>query len=437
MISNFAIKKKYIFTILFILLFKGLLEYGYLTFVHPLFEYSGFNVDVNGIKMLESYLVVILLSFLLAKLDDYDKPSKIVVYILYLNLYLPISSLYWLENHSRMYFWVISASILLLYLIISKFKPINNFQLKEGSNLAISILIGISLFVYGYLIAAGGLTRINLNLLDVYSTRQGYVNSSNTLITYLLPWQAHVINLTSLTYGLLKKRKSIIFITLFLQVFLFSMTNFKSFLFAPLVVLALHFLTKKGYKNGLLMFMSILLSIFMSSMFFLYKITGDILMLSIFLRRLFFAPSNLHFVYYEYFNQADKYMLSHSILSRVTENPYGLTPVRLIARDVYGEDFSPNVGIFADAFLNFGFFGIFIFLIILGFVLVLLDSLARPAPFILAASIMAIPSMSLVNSAMFTSFATHGILFAIFVTWLTTSLFRKKNDSIKEEGKIS
>ncbi|MFC2947713.1 oligosaccharide repeat unit polymerase [Virgibacillus sediminis] len=430
MISIFEMKKKYIFTIIFTMVFKGLLEYGYFVFVHPLFEYSGFTLDVSVAKMIESYVIVLIVSYLLAILDDYDKPSKIVVYILFLNLYLPISSLYWLQNNSREYYLVISLAFLLMYFIISKSKPIAIFRLKEGSNLALIILAAITVVVYGYLIATGGLQRMNLNLLNVYSTREGYAESSNTLIAYLLPWQAHVVNLSLLTFGLIKNNKYIVFAMLFLQVFMFSMTNFKSFLFAPVVVVGLFFIIKQGYKNCLLFLMSFLLSFLMVVMLILYKINGGIVLLSIFLRRLFFAPADLHFIFYEYFAQIDKYKLSHSILSSVFNNPYGVSPVVLVAKNVYETDFSPNVGIFGDAFLNFGLIGILIFSAILGLVLVFFDSVAKLAPFILPISIIAIPSMSLVNSAMFTSFATHGILFAIFVTWLTSSLFKERERNI-------
>ncbi|WP_245823431.1 oligosaccharide repeat unit polymerase [Metabacillus halosaccharovorans] len=426
---NLAINKKYISTIIMTLVFKCLLEFGYFEFVNPSFEYMGFIIDISWTKLFESYLIVILILIFLAKLDYYEKPSKIVIYILFLNLYLPMSSLYWIQDQPREYFLVISVSFLILYFIICKSKPISIPNLKEGSHLAFLILLGITVIVYGFLIATGGLQRMNLNLLNVYSTRQGYVSSSNTLVAYLLPWQAHVVNLTFLTTSLIKNKKFFIMLTLFIQVLLFSMTNFKSFLFAPLVVLGLYFIFKQGFKNSLLMLMSFLLSILMSILLILYKINGDIVLLSIFLRRLFFAPADLNFVYYHYFSQVEKYKLSHSILSGITDNPYSVSPVVMVAKNVYGEDFSPNVGVFGDAYLNFGLIGIVVFVIILAFVLVLFDSVARPAPFILPVTIIAIPSMSLVNSAMFTCFATHGILFAIFVTWLSSGLF-KKNERI-------
>ena len=421
---NLTIKKKYIYTVFFIIIFKLILEYGYYVFVYPVYEYSGFVLDTSVFKMIESYLVVTALSFLLAKLDDYNKPSKVVLYILFINLYLPISSLYWLQDNSRVFYLVISFSILILYILIVKVRRINIITPKEGGNLALFILIGITIIVYGYLIVTGGLQRINLNLLNVYETRDAYSESTIPLLGYLLPWQANIINLFLLIYGLIKNKKGFVLFVLFLQILLFAMTNFKSFLFAPLVVLALYIVSKKDLKNILLLLIASTLSLLMFFMILLYKITGNITLLSIFLRRLFFVPADLHYLYYDFFMQMEKYKLSHSIFDTILENPYGITPVALVARDVYKSDFAPNVGIFGDAYLNFGLIGICVFVIILGAILVLFDSIAIKSPLILSMSIIIIPSMALVNSALMTSLATHGILFAIFVTWMTSTIFK-------------
>ncbi|MFD2923009.1 oligosaccharide repeat unit polymerase [Halobacillus naozhouensis] len=428
--NNLAIKKKYIYIILSAILFKSILEYGYYVFVNPLYQYNGFIMVPSQIKLIESYLLVILISFFLAKLDDFNKPSKVVVYILFINLYLPISCLYWLQDEPRDFFFTISFSFIVLYLIITKTKSIKLPLLREGNKVAIFTLLGISVFVYGYLLATGGLQRINLNLLQVYETREAYSENTNTLVGYLLPWQAHVVNLFFLIFGLIKRNKGLIITTLLLQLLLFSMTNFKSFLFAPLVVVGLYYLFNKGFKNSLLLFISISLSSSMAFLIVLYRLTDNVMLLSLFLRRLFFVPAKLHYVYFEYFEGISKYKLSMNILSFVFEKPYNVGPVDLISRELYDKNLSPNVGIFGDGYLNFGLLGILIFIIILSVILILLDSVSVNSPLILSMSIIIIPSMALVNSAMFTSFVTHGILFAIFVIWMTSSLFRNDKRSV-------
>src|SRR5699024_8108593 len=107
---------------------------------------------------------------------------------------------------------------------------------------------------------------------------------------------------------------------------------------------------------------------------------------------------------------------SHSFLSSIFDNPYNIVPIELVSTNYFGKDFNPNVGIWGDAYLNFGFLGVFLFSLILGIVLILFDSISDKSITLLSMSIIVIPSMSLVNSALFTSLLTHGILFAIVLT---------------------
>jgi len=424
MFKELKIKKKSIYAVLFIIVFKFILEYGYISFVNPLYEYSGFSLNISSIKIIESYLLVIVISTILVQFDKYDKPSKVVIYILFINLYLPLSSLYWLQDNSRPFYLLISISIISLCLFLMKVKVIRIQSLREGNNITFLLLIGITIIVYGYLLITGGIQRVNFNLMDVYGVREDYSLISNRLFGYLVPWQANIINLFFLIYGIIKRSKNIIFVSVFLQLFLFSMTNFKSFLFSPLVVLGIYMIFKKGLKNNLLLTITIILSLFSSLLLIFSKITGDIILLSIFLRRLFFVPAKLHFQYFDFMENMEKYKLSHSILSGFVTNPYGIGPVELVSNNLFENGGNPNVGVFGDSFVNFGFAGVLLFTMILGFILLVLDSVASNSPSILSMSIIIIPSMSLINSALFTSLATHGILFSILIIWLTSSLFR-------------
>jgi hypothetical protein len=91
---------------------------------------------------------------------------------------------------------------------------------------------------------------------------------------------------------------------------------------------------------------------------------------------------------------------------------------RVIAWAYWGRDFSPNVGYLGDAYAHFGFMGMFLFSMVLGFVLHTLDSVGRRLPPHLVAAVAAMPSMALVNSALVTSLFTHGLILTVVVVWL-------------------
>lgn len=415
-----------IVTFILIIAIKISLEYSYITFVFPLFNYEGFYLDISIIKAIESYVfLTLILVIILTYLDWRNIPSRIGVYIILIMLYIPLSSLFWLQNQPRTFFYTITISLIIIILIISFSPRTNNIALKEGPQLILFTLGTISIVVYGMLLFNGGIERINFNILDGYAYREAFNESSNWMLDYLLTWQAYVVNLVILAFALYNNKRLLSIFIVIMQIFLFSMANFKSFLFAPFLLIGFHFLNKTKFKNNLLLTFSIgtFLLIIMSNV--ITKVTENILIESIFVRRLFFVPSKLHYVYYSFFEDLEKYKLSHSIFGFIIDNKYSISPVALLARDYYGREFSPNVGFFGDAYVNFGLMGIIFFSIIYAFLLKLIDSLTFSIPSNLTIAILVIPLMALVNSAFLTSLLTHGILFAILILWLVNQLFRK------------
>lgn len=426
-------KLKNLVTIIVILFIKFLFEFVYIQIINPLFEYDGFILNINFYKMIESYILVLFVFIpVVYLLEDKKLPSKVVVYLLSIFLFLPMSSVLWLQDKTSEFLWVIATCIVIMALALTILPSIKFIKLKEGKKLLFMVIGVMTLIVYGILIGQGGLTRINLNLLNVYETRSDYASTNNFLLGYLLPWQAYGVNMVALAIALYKKKYKLIIVILFMQVILFSMTNFKSFLFAPIVLLGFHIFSKTRFKNNLLLVISLGCTFLITLSIMIYYFVADIFLISVFVRRLFLVPANLHYIYYDFFNEIEKYKLSHSILSGLFNNPYNLNPVKLVAENYFNKDFAPNVGFFGDAFLNFGLFGILLFAILLIIVLKIIDTVSVSTPISLSMTIITIPAMALINSAFFTALLTHGILFAIFLLWLVNSYFL---EDIKEKDK--
>lgn len=421
--KDFIHDKFNLYSILSVLLLKSVLEIGYIFIVSTKFEYQDFYLNMNIFKFIESTFLTILLLILLLGLEKKFRPSIIVIYILFINLYIPISILYWLTDKSRIFYYFSIIFLFILIFISKQVKLIQIPQWIENKKTIFSILIFITVLVYGYLIFTGGLTRINFNLLNVYETREDYVANNIKIFGYLVPWQANIINMFFLVYGFFCKNNKIIFTSIGLQLLLFAMTNFKSFLFAPLVVIAIYIIFKSKFKEKLLISISVILSSFLLMIYIIYFISNNTILVSIFVRRLFFVPANLHYLYYDFFSNKEKYYLSKSILEGLIEPPYPHNPVTLVSLEVYGKVFSPNVGIIADAYLNFGVIGIILFSIILGLYLWLLDSVTQHMKPLYTVSLIVIPSISLVNSALFTTFLTHGLIIILLLLWLTRGVF--------------
>ena len=71
--------KSFFKIIMLIISFRLLLDYGYIKFVYPLFEYSGFNYELNPTKLLISWAAVILVFFVV-----FLKKESSLIYIFFL-----------------------------------------------------------------------------------------------------------------------------------------------------------------------------------------------------------------------------------------------------------------------------------------------------------------------------------------------------------------
>lgn len=427
-------KKITLMNIAVLLIFKISLEISYLTFVNPVYAYDAFYLDYNITKMIISYVYSIIIFVCIIKfITGQRSASQIIIYILLIFLFIPILSLYWLQNQSTAYITYIFVSFLITICISwifprVKFPTFKKIEAKYILFLMISIL---TVLVYGMLIANGGISRINLNLLKVYEARAEYNANTNFMLKYLLSWQANVVNLILLSILLYNKRYKLAFGVLGMQIFLFSMTNFKSYLLAPIVIITFYILQKTSWRDYFLLIITSGTLILVNGSLLLYSISKDfILFPSMFIRRMFFVPAQLHFQYFDFFYNKKKYFLSHSIFEGVIPRPYEENPVVYMAHEFFNKDFAPNVGLWGDAYVNFSYAGIVMFGIILGILMIIIDTCSNKLPLFLTMSILVIPFMSIINSAFFTALLTHGILFSILLLWLVNGLYEGRNKNV-------
>ncbi|WHX26170.1 O-antigen polymerase [Virgibacillus halodenitrificans] len=349
--------------------------------------------------------------------------------LFFLSIIIPMLTLYAYQNAPTEFVLgiLLNFNFIMIFLIsLPKFK----FLILDKS---IILLVKVSIvciyfYVYLFLIFSGGLTRFNLNLAEVYEVRELYLLTTAPMLNYFISWIANVFNMTLLVWGMYKRKKSFIIWAILLQILIFGMTNFKTFLFAPVLVVFVYLWIK---KKNILLYSSLSVLMVMLFVYIVFLVTETQQWASMLIRRQFFTPSNIHMLYYDFFSQTSNPLiyLSNSILEGIIEYPYDLSVTRLISQEYWGNFFGANVGFFADAYSNFGFIGMFIFSVVLALILKLIDSFTIYLPENLVASIIVLPSFSLINSAFFTTLLTHGFIVAILMLFILTSI-------IKKEGRV-
>jgi len=280
---------------------------------------------------------------------------------------------------------------------------------------AILVLGGI--YLYGALAASGGLQRINFDLNKVYDVRAEFLEEGLPPFGgYLVPWFGYVLNPALFLVGLRRRAWTWMAVSAALQVLLFSTTGFRAFLFVPVLVAGCAWLSGRRYLPTMLM---LGVGAVIAVGLVLYAITDVALIPAILVYRLLIVPAEVHCWYYDYFSIQghDLLMLTQSVLSSLghaTQMPIADT----IGRAYAGGLTSANVGLFGDAYANFGLPGCFAYGALAALLVSALDALSRDLPRWLAAGLAGAPALQLVNSGLLTTMSTHGFALLLVVLWL-------------------
>ncbi len=423
------------------LLLRAALDFTYVNCVDKFFHESlsagvFASTEIGTLRLLGSYVIVLILSiWLAASFYCRWRPSGIALCLYFTFVILPLSSLYGLTDTSASFFYSSVASFAVLIAVIELLPKLK--VVRPGRNfvyLGLTVFLGISVYVYGWLLLTGGLGRFSLNLLSVYEVRTEYVQALGPFLGYFIPWQANVINLLLLLYAVERRKYWLAGLALAAQLALFGMTGHKSFLLAPVLVGGVY--VSWGKKHTLFWILGGA-ALVVAGSYTVFLLTGNHLAPSLLIRRLFFVPAANHLIYYDFFSQPKHpfVMLSNSILAPFIRYPYDMPITRVISWAYWGRDFGPNVGYLADAFAHFGFMGMFLFSIILGFFLRAVDSVGSRMPTNLVAATIATPAWALTNSALFTSLLTHGLILSVILLWLLRG-FEERRSSAREAKSV-
>jgi oligosaccharide repeat unit polymerase len=413
--NSIIFKKSILWAFLLFFFYKITLDFSYYYVISKVWEYSRFDLNLNILKFIESFFLLIVIFVLMPK--SKEKLSNIMVWLLILLSYVPMLTLFAFMDQPRSYMYAVAGFWLLVFLLL-KIPAISFVSLKNSQSKIIrySIFIGLSGIVFFLIYKYVGFF-LNFDLTKVYNIRREYHQMGVPFLGYFLNWLAYIINPTFFVIFSIKKRWILSAVIIFLQILLFSVTGAKAFLFALPFVLILMWVA--GRKNILALMTSGLIVIILIGMFS-YWLVDDLWISSLFARRTLLVPAQLSFLYYDFFSQnAHTFLSQHHVFQNFTEYPYHLNPPHLIGEVYFNEpELGANNGLYADAYMNFGFIGFVLWAFLLTIILKLIDSFSRNKKIITTIAVVAMPTLSLVNSALLTCLSTHGLLLSLIILYL-------------------
>jgi hypothetical protein len=317
--------------------------------------------------------------------------------------------------------WLLTAGLLTMIAAVN-FLPRIDFPQPSAltTTLVWVALALISLYVFGGLILTGGPQRFNLNLFRVYEIRAQLAEAAFPLSGYLISWQGYVIDCALISLGVARRSKILVLIGLVAQLALFGMTNYKSFLFAPLLIVGVYVVYSRRWPEFWLLigFTAVILAIQAY-----YLDTDDLTLASLFIRRVFFVTADVHLWYRDFFQQVQNphLLFTNSIFSSLGEYPYNDVISHIIGDTYAGVGSSANVGFLGDAYAQMGAVGVLVIGVVAGVMWRCGDDLAHTSDRRWATSFLAMACFPLTNSALLTVLLTHGLLLALVVVWIVRS----------------
>lgn len=403
-----------------ILVFKFLLEISYVFVVRKVWPDYGFPLIINYLKLLESYVILTIIFFIAPNKEN--KPSTIIITILYLITIIPLLSLYALEDESRIYMYLVATGFSLTIIIIRFLPQIKLIRIKNGRLFLFIFITFITILTYALMIKDNGIPNlIALNILRVYEIR-GNIYFSFSFITYLLNWQTTVINPFLIGLFYVKKHYKKMFLVIIMQIFLYLQTGHKTFLFSiPLIIGTIYLIRKKQFTNLLIKgFLGLTVICLISGMLFYnyIKNINIIVPSALFTFRLLFLPAEIQFNYYDFFSNNPLMYFAESQIGKLfgTLSPYNMPSANLIS-DVYFNKpgMSSNTAYLADAYMNLGVIGVILYSMLLGLLIKIIDSISEKADFALTMSVFIYPMFYLTNVPLLTVILTQGLFLSIII----------------------
>ncbi len=402
-------------TLTAILAYVAAMVWAYRSHFSPLFAYDGL-IDVGPSSS------AILIAAGLATLPavwlplSADRPSTLVLWPLYVLGYVPTVVV---PLFMKGYLGTVLAfdaallgSMAILTLIVRL--PPARIEVPHLSLTALTrLLITASLLSSLYVLVVYGV-HPPPSLANVYTTRANFSGATGGATAaggYIVPWAGDVINPALMTIGMVRRRIALVMLGGFGQILIYADTGYKNVLFAVALVPLVYFAISSASRwFGLAA--SLGSTVILVGSVPAGAITGN---WSVTLaRRIFAAPGQFAYYYYEYFSLHPKDHLSHSFLRWFIHSAYAQPPPLVIGA-AYFPSSKPDANghMWADAFANFGFAGMIIFTLICGVVLWLADGLGRRRDARLASPMLVIAGLTLASSALFTSILTLGVGLAV------------------------
>ncbi len=395
------------------------LNISYHFFVSPHFSYIGLVDNFSSANFIISIFIIIFFS-LMIKINE-DFLSNIFKAFFVVVSLIPALTLFTFKAVGNLFFvqWV-SAFFFFILIFNSKinYKSVNVLPITINKNnlliiTFISFMIYLSTFGFNL-----NFEYFNILSETLYQGRESLTlkMSSIGILRYFFSNFQNVFLPLLLAFGLIKKNKIIIILSVLFFIYVFLSTTFKSVLLTPILIIGTFIIyqlsktplpiliIKNAYK--------IVLALCLFDYFLLFPFLNAVLV-----RRVFFLPALISEKYHIYFQENGfTYFSDLPFFEFLSINPFSQSiPETIGTYFIYNEGYM-NAGFLADSYTKMGIFSVVLYLVALKLLVSFSDSNKDFKDEFIIFSIIIAPLIALANSSLTTTLFSHGLLLAFFVS---------------------
>ena len=365
------------------ILYKLLLDYIYLHIHGTLYAYYGFSLVPNDTKMAIGWVMFVIASIFIASKDK--SITTTFTYTIFLLSVVPCI-VYYEYNPEATLPMVLSQTIAIVVMEIlfritrpKEDKPITyrspiSYKNKTLRALAFVGLVGF----FAVLLIQNGIPSLS----SISLTNISQVRAENSQSTFMALLENLVCKIVCpiFIFVSLKEKKWIPFIfAVLVQVYSYSVTGFKTYLFIPVVIIAVNLIRGLNLKKCIVI--GLPLAVIGATL--IYTAFDEIMPYALIVERVVFLPAKIKVAYFDYFSTHELLWFKESTIAHFLgfESPYS-TAVPYIIGDVYfgRPNMWTNTGFMADAYSNAGYFGIVLMCLVVFIVLVITRKHLRNVP---------------------------------------------------------
>lgn len=353
--------------------------------------YGSYGIDFNVQKEVLCIVFFFLMSAFFVNMRKKGGFIDALTTMLFVIYYIPLNSTYSINNADFSFFIKSNIYFFLVLLFINSFVTP---QSEQDTNLTLTnkekdpicrafstpfvklLCISICIFCIVYKISYNGLSfSLSLNSDDIYGVRDEFQSSmdaiSGSLFSYVLSIVRNLADYLApmyLYYSLSQRKYAEALLSLVCILSLFSISSSKVALIFTVIVFVVAILKKTVFiKRFCYWFVVGILALLCVCVLESIILKSDRIY-TFFIRRIFYYPAWLNSLYYEFFDQRLKVFWTQDtfLLQMILLPQYPQGILNSINNHFYqGYVPSPNTGLFAEAYMHFGNFGIVIYPILL------------------------------------------------------------------------